>query len=132
MKYRKLKIAVAVTAPTAVVLIFIFKEQIMDLSRFFGVCKLYTLTGIHCPSCGITRCIRAMLDGDILLSLRNNLAVPFMVLLIFLSYVELLCDIFGKKVKLIPRKSLFWWIVLGVFIIYFILRNFIPEIAPVI
>lgn len=131
MKYKKLKIAVAVAAPTAVVLLCIFKEQIMAMSQHFGICMLYTLTGILCPGCGNTRSAKAMLNGDFLLAVRNNASLPFIALVLVGFYIELIADIFGKKIRLIPRKLWMWLLIIGIFVVYFIARNFIPAIAPV-
>lgn len=131
MKYKKLKIAVAVAAPTAVVLLCIFKEQIMAMSQHLGICMLYTLTGILCPGCGNTRSARAMLNGDFLLAVRNNASLPFIALVIICFYIELIADIFGKKIEILPRKPWVWFVIAGLFIVYFIARNFIPAIAPV-
>lgn len=129
---KSIKIAVAVTAPTAFLLIYLFKEQIFELTKFYGTCTLNMLTGIHCPGCGGTRSVKALLNGDILLAMRNNIVVPFGVLAGLCFYAEIVADIFGKKVKLLPRKPWIWWTVLGAFMIYFIARNFIPQIAPII
>ena len=126
-----MKIAVAVAAPTAVVLMFIFREQFMALTPYLGGCRFFKLTGIYCPGCGNTRCIGAMLDGNLLLALRNNALLPFIVLLLACLYIELLADIFGKKLRLMPRNPRIWFIAAGLFAVYFIVRNFIPAIAPV-
>lgn len=131
MKYKKLEIAVAVAAPTAVVLLCVFKEQIMAMSQHFGICMLYTLTGILCPGCGNTRSARAMLNGDFILAVRNNASLPFIALVTICFYIELVADIFGKKINLIPRKLWMWLVIIGIFVVYFIARNFIPAIAPV-
>ncbi|MBQ3140127.1 MAG: DUF2752 domain-containing protein [Ruminococcus sp.] len=128
---KKMKIAVAVAAPTAVILAYIFKEQILGISYHLGICLFYTVTGIYCPGCGNTRSVRAMLNGDFLLAFRNNASLPFIAVLLLCLYIELLADIFGKKIKILPRKPWIWFTVLGLFGVYFIVRNFIPAIAPV-
>ncbi|MBR5512774.1 MAG: DUF2752 domain-containing protein [Ruminococcus sp.] len=128
---KKQKIAVAVAAPTAVLLIWIFREQILGLAPYLGVCTFYELTGIHCPGCGNTRSVRALFNGDILLSVRNNAVLPFLLLLLLCLYIELVADICGKKIKILPRKLWIWLVVIGLFCIYFVVRNFIPAIAPV-
>lgn len=128
---KRMKIAVAVAAPTAVILMYIFNEQIIGLSRYLGGCTFYALTGILCPGCGNTRSAKALLHGDFPLAMRNNLTLPFGVVVFAAWYIEIIADIFGKKIKLIPRKGWIWWTILILFGIYFIVRNFIPAIAPV-
>lgn len=48
------------------------------------LCIVYHLTRLHCPGCGATRAVHALLDGDPLLALRNNapvvLALPVLAL----------------------------------------------------
>lgn len=42
-------------------------------------CPIHALTGFYCPGCGITRAVRALLNGDLPLAFHNNsllLAVP--------------------------------------------------------
>lgn len=126
-----MKIAVAVSAPTAVILMYIFKEQVLGIATSLGICVFYTVTGIYCPGCGNTRCVRAMLNGDFLLAVRNNASLPFIAFLLLCLYIELVADIFGRKIKILPRKPWIWYTVLGLFGVYFIVRNFIPAIAPV-
>ena len=128
---KTMKIAVAVSAPTAVVLMYVFKEQILGIAPYFGVCTFYTLTGIYCPGCGNTRSVRAMFNLDFPLAVRNNASLPFIALLLLCLYIELVADIFGKRIKILPRKPWIWFTVLGLFGVYFIVRNFIPAIAPV-
>lgn len=128
---QKQKIAVAAAAPTALILIFIFREQVLWIGRHLGICTFHALTGLWCPGCGNTRSVTAMLHGDFLLAVRNNASLPFIAVLLICLYIELIFDICGKKVKILPRKGWIWWIVLAMFGVYFVARNFIPEIAPV-
>ena len=72
-----------------------------------------------------------MLHGHFLIAIRNNATIPFLALLLLCLYIELLFDIFGKPKKLLPRKPWLWYSVIGVFMVYFVVRNFIPEIAPI-
>ena len=128
---KKQKIAVAVAAPTAVILICIFKEQILGIAPYLGVCTFYLLTGIHCPGCGNTRSVRALRNGDLLLAVRNNATIPFLAFLLLCLYIELAADLCGKKIRILPRKLWIWLTVIGLFMVYYVLRNFIPAIAPI-
>jgi hypothetical protein len=71
-----------------------------------------------------------LMNGDILGSLRYNITVLFLFLLLTLFYFESVISLFGKKIKLVPRGN---WFIYGsfiIFLIYFIVRNFIPYLTP--
>lgn len=36
------------------------------------LCPLHALTGLHCPGCGATRALHALVRGDVALALRMN------------------------------------------------------------
>lgn len=95
---------------------------------FLPPCPLYTVFEIYCPACGNTRSLNALLGGDILASLRHNLTIPFLALLAVAFLVELGFRAFGKKVTLVPRKYAFLYGCIGFFLVYYIVRNFIPII----
>ncbi|MGY5764444.1 DUF2752 domain-containing protein [Brachybacterium sp. DNPG3] len=48
------------------------------------LCPVYHLTGLYCPGCGATRAVHALIDGDLLLAMQNNvlivIAAPLVVL----------------------------------------------------
>lgn len=128
---KKQKIIIAVSAPVAVVLVFVFRDFIMSLAPLLGKCTFHAITGLWCPGCGNTRSVNAMLHGNIILAVRNNISLPFIAVLLLMLYIELIFDIFGKHIKILTRKAWVWWTVLVLFGVYFIVRNFIPAIAPV-
>jgi hypothetical protein len=50
-------------------------------------CALFTLTGLHCPFCGATRCAHALLHGDLAQAAAYNvLAVVLLPLLALFLY----------------------------------------------
>ncbi len=128
---RKQKIIIAVSAPAAVILLFVFRDFIMSLAPLLGACTFHKITGLWCPGCGNTRSVNAMLHGHFLLALRNNISLPFIAVVLSGFYIELLFSISGKNIKILTRKAWVWWTILALFGVYFIARNFIPAIAPI-
>lgn len=43
---------------------------------FLPVCPLYSMTGIACPGCGLTRGFHALFHGDIITALDYNAMLP--------------------------------------------------------
>ena len=52
---------------------------------FFPVCPLYSMTGLACPGCGMTRGLHALLHGDVPGALDYNLLLP--AILFFFGYL---------------------------------------------
>ncbi|MBP5581311.1 MAG: DUF2752 domain-containing protein [Ruminococcus sp.] len=101
------------------------------MKSFFPECSFHKLTGYWCTGCGNTRSVTALLHGHIWTAIRNNATIPFLSLLLCLLYAENMAAVFGKDIKLLPRKTWIWLVVIGVFFVYFIIRNFIPALAPI-
>ncbi len=128
---KRLRIIIAAGAPVIVVMIYALRNYILYFKRFLPECSFHTLTGYWCTGCGSTRCVTALLHFQFLTAIRNNAAIPFLSLLLCLLYIENLAAVFGKDIKLLTRKTWIWMIVIGLFFVYYIVRNFVPAIAPI-
>jgi hypothetical protein len=51
----------------------------------FPKCHLYLLTGLHCPGCGLTRSVHALLNGRFSQALAYNVLSPVILPLIAIS-----------------------------------------------
>ena len=70
--------------------------------------------------------------GDILLALRQNAVVIAASILALVWYIEIILKVFGKNVRFpLIHSPAFYYILLALWLIYAVSRNFIPAIAPV-
>lgn len=126
-----IKILIAIIVPIMITFALIFKEEIISLSQAFPKCQYYEKFGIYCVGCGCTRSVICLLHGDILSSFRNNPAPIFFSAILMLLYIELILNITGTKIKLVPRGNWFIYISLIVMMGFYIIRNFIPLLQPI-
>ncbi len=93
-------------------------------------CDTYSKLGFLCAGCGLTRCILAIMEGNLFLAVRSNAAVFLLFVCVVLLYIEILLLSFGKDVRILPRKPWVWVIVGILAAVYFVLRNFFDVLAP--
>lgn len=128
---RRFKLIITIGVPIMLIVALIFKDQIFALSSVLGKCIFHEVTGYYCTGCGNTRSVKALMRGNILLSIRNNPAIVFLTAALGLLYCEVALDVIGKRVKLLPRKAWVWWTIFVLFIIFYIVRNFVSILAPI-
>lgn len=109
-----------------VFLVAVFRKEIYSLSNILPACLFYNLYNLYCPACGITRSIRALLQGDFLLSLRYHIAPILLLVTGLLGYIELIFIFMGSKIKLLPRRAKFYQGLLIFLLLYLVLRNIFP------
>jgi len=88
-------------------------------------CPFYILTGLHCPGCGITRCILSILKLDFYAAFRYNPLVFILLPFIFVYVIyKIYTWLFNKKDKLTYKLEGYpVYILVIILIIYGILRN---------
>lgn len=109
----------AVTAGSAVV--WYFNPSNVN---FLPVCPLYSMTGLACPGCGLTRGFHALFHGDFLTALDYNALIPgFAVVLgfLFLSMVSIAVRGRGFGISMLSPKLLTG--VLVVLLVFGVVRN---------
>lgn len=94
-------------------------------------CYLYELTGIYCPGCGCTRAVYALIHGNVILSLKQNPLVIVSLAALFVLYIELVFRAFGKKLRTFVQSKYFLWGAFIAIMIYTVLRNIFPQLAPI-
>lgn len=133
MKKRIAYVAAAALIAVAALLYLYFTEE----GSGAGIpCPIYSLTGLYCPGCGISRALRSILHLDFYRALRYNAAFtisfPFIAAYVFaliLSYIVNGKDKVSKKIPVVILYA-----AAGIFILFGIMRN-IPAfsfLAPTI
>jgi hypothetical protein len=118
---RGLILSAGLGVPAAMVYLYAFKP---GAGMFFPPCWLHSLTGLHCPGCGATRSLHALLHGDLLQAAAFN--VLFVMFLPFLLY-GLVCWVYRLWYRLprpasrLPRWC--WPCIAAGIILFGILRN---------
>lgn len=109
----------------ALIVYLVVKFNLNEIVLSMPKCFFYSNFNIYCPACGNTRCIASLINLDILSAIRYNPFTFGVILCIMLVYVEQFVIVFfKKKIKLIPRKPLFWWLLGIILTIFYILRMF--------
>ena len=80
---------------------------------FWPKCLLYQTTGLHCPGCGSTRALAALLHGNLHKSLANNI-------LLIPGVLIALAVIFYPR---LTQNRHFVWSVTAILVLFFLLRN---------
>ena len=116
-------IAFLVTAVPAIALLYVFVYPKYQL--YFPKCIFYLATGWYCPGCGSQRAFIALLHGDILTAIHNNLLAivlsPFLLYALFVFFYNLFS---AKKItKKIFYSSLSAKVIVVLVIVFAVLRN---------
>ncbi len=130
MKQKHIGKTAAVLLPIMIIILLLRKEDILALVSYFPACSFYNAYDIYCPSCGNTRSVTALLQGDIPSSLRYNIIPVLLALMGILGYIELITYSFGRHIRLLPRRLSFYLILLAILMVYWIMRNFSPYLTP--
>jgi hypothetical protein len=93
-------------------------------THFLPVCPLYTLTGLACPGCGLTRGYHALFHGDVLGALDLNALIPIWTLVFgYMGISLLLTAVRGRGLtwKFFSPSLLFGFLI--VLLLFGVLRN---------
>lgn len=101
---------------------FIFIINLIIIYYLKPACPWKTNFHINCAGCGATRMIESIIKLDFYQAFRYNplLFCLLIILLIYIIYI-LICKLLKKKYYQIKERD--WLILLGIIIIYMILRN---------
>ncbi|MBQ9632746.1 MAG: DUF2752 domain-containing protein [Lachnospiraceae bacterium] len=121
--------------PVLLVLAVLLYRPLLAVERFVAdyilYCPFYELTGHWCPGCAGTRSLTALLHGQLLLAIHENPAVPVLAVTGTLLYVERVLALLGRPRRLVPRSMWSWGVLIACQLVWAVLRNFIPALAPI-
>ena len=130
-KYTKFqKVLFTVLPFIAIPIIFLLAKFVANHKEYLSPCLTYTLFGINCPGCGATRASIALLNGDIVTSLRQNCMVVIGILVCVWLYIEFLFKVYEKPLSFTIVKQSYIWVLVSFLLVYTILRNIFPSLAP--
>ncbi len=93
-------------------------------ARWFPVCPFRELTGLHCPGCGTSRALHALVHGDLVTALDNNLLSMLFLPVLAWTWLSWGLQSIGRK----PLPALRWrpaalWTLLAVILVFWVARN---------
>lgn len=93
-------------------------------SNFYPLCPLYTITGLACPGCGLTRGFHALFHGDVITAIDFNALIPVWAVIFVWVLISLtLLAIRGRGLPMWPTNPKFMWAFLVVLVTFGVLRN---------
>lgn len=95
----------------------------MDFSKIVFPCILYNVFGIYCPGCGGTRSIIFLLQGKIIESFLAYPATLIVVVGVSIFVIKYILSLLLQKVKKPKLRISYLFIVLGVIVVNWIIRN---------
>jgi hypothetical protein len=91
---------------------------------FYPPCLFRTATGLHCPGCGSTRCLHALVHGDLAQAVAYNplllFALPFLTVWALRAGYEAWT---GRVVRAYRPPSWCLYALVGLVVAFWVLRN---------
>lgn len=132
MQYKRWQKALVIIAPFAAAAVCGAAAYLILRYVTLWPCPSLTLLHIYCPGCGSTRAVAALLHGDLLLALRQNSVIPVMLLMAVLYYLEYALKVWGVRFRFpVIHNKVFITALFVCWLIYAVVRNFVPAIAPI-
>lgn len=101
-----------------------------NISEDLSACVIYQRYGVLCPGCGNTRFVLHSSHGHFLKALRDNITIPAGAGLFLYYYIKWALGFFGIKTRDIIKREVVCLAVFALLIVYYILRNYLPILAP--
>ena len=101
--------------------------------NIFIKCPIHEIFHVYCPGCGLTRMLLAFLKLDFYQAFRYNPLLFILTPLAILLLIEQLYSDYKKKKSIYHKiPNYVWYILIALLLIYAILRNIYPCLAPTV
>ena len=95
-------------------------------------CVIFELTGLYCPGCGATRMFFYLLEFDFYKAFRSNMLLFIFLPFLAVCVIDYVINYVYRKKPLIDKISnKIWYTLLGIAILFGILRNIFSFMAPI-
>ncbi len=101
MVRNKLYALVSTACAAGYIWLFINYHRIVTESKEPGICLFKRITGIPCPSCGSTRSVLSILNGDLMWALLWNPFGLILMSILIMSPLWIIYDVVSKKDSLL-------------------------------
>lgn len=117
----------AITFLVAIVIFSIIHIFQINYQFFLLPCLFYKITGLFCPGCGGTRSVHALMDGNLIASIRYNPIVLYGVFIYIWYMISNTIEYVSKhKIKIgMKYHDIYLWIGLVLLILFCLIRNFL-------
>lgn len=122
---------VLIVVPSLILILPFYK--IFNMLTGLGIpCVIYELTGFYCPGCGSTRMFFYLLEFNFYKAFRSNMLLFVFLPFIAVCVIDYIINYVYRKKPLIDKISnKIWYTLLGITILFGILRNIFVFLAPI-
>ncbi len=93
-------------------------------SGIYPPCPFHLVTGLHCPGCGTTRGLHALLHGHLLAAADANVLMVLSIPVVGYAWLSHLWRVLGRKPwPALPATRWTLWGFLAVVTVYWVVRN---------
>ena len=115
-------LALVTAATVGAVVLYVYKPV---ESGIYPPCVFHKCTGLHCPGCGTTRALHALLHGRVWAAFRYNALIVMSLPLLALALARYTRSVFASPQPHPPRRRLadWTWPALALLLAFWVLRN---------
>lgn len=99
--------------------------------NFYPKCPSIALTGTHCPGCGTMRGISGLLHGNLSAIVTYNILAAVMLPFLLYNFMLLMWGaLTGYRLPVLYFNAKELYLIAALITLYWIVRNFVPFLAP--